>query len=123
MAPDDSPTRDDRLGEALIACLEAADGGRSLDRAALLARFPELSVELADFFAGGDRLEPLAAPLRFVNLTAGLDTPPFVFSTPHGVDSADSDAPVAPFGDYEVQAEIGRGGTGVDYGVVKTVRL
>ena len=39
MTPDDTPSRDDRLGEALLACLEAADGGRPLDRASVLVRW------------------------------------------------------------------------------------
>src|SRR5262245_26763869 len=110
MTSDDTPSRDERLGEALLACLEAADGGRLLDRTALLARYPELSVELAEFFAGQDRLEPLAAPLRFVTKVARLDTPPLIFSTPHDVNGLETDLRLAHVGDYEVLGEIGRGG-------------
>src|SRR4051794_39729256 len=98
MTPDDTPSRDDRLGEALLACLEAADGGQSLDREALMARYPELSAELGDFFASQDRVEPLAAPLRSVARASRLDTPPLVFQTPYNLDGTESDPPVASFG-------------------------
>ena len=83
MTLDDTPSCDDRLGEALLVCLEGADRGQPLDRESILARYPELAAELADFFASQDRVEPLAAPLRSVALAARLDTPPLVSQTPH----------------------------------------
>jgi hypothetical protein len=102
MTLDDTPSRDDRLGEALLVCLEAADGGRPIDRESILARYPELSLELADFFASQDRVEPLAAPLRSVALAARLDTSPLALQTP-------------PLGDFRLVREVGRGGMGIVY--------
>ena len=59
--------RDARLAEMLLTCLEAADCGQAPDREELLARYPELADELADFLAGQDNVERLAAPLRAVS--------------------------------------------------------
>ena len=48
----------------LVAYLEAAEAGRAPDRQEWLARHPEFASELAEFFAGREQLDRLAAPLR-----------------------------------------------------------
>src|SRR5262245_43079642 len=95
-SPESSP-RDERLQEVLLGYLEAAERGEPQDPSALLARHPDLAAELAEFFAGQDRFDSLAAG------ALGL--------TPTGPTAAD--LPAGPFGDYELLEELGRGGMGV----------
>jgi WD40 repeat protein/HEAT repeat protein len=99
MTPESTGTteRDQRLHAILATCLETLENGHPLDQGELLARHPEFAAELADFFAGRDQVDRLAAPLR--EMTSGL---------PDGTT-------IRYVGDYEVQAEIARGGMGVVY--------
>src|SRR5205814_1658321 len=80
------------------------EAGRSVDRVALLSRYPEFAAELSEFFAGRADLECLAEPLR----TAEAATQP-----PR--EAAAVGTRVGYFGDYELLEEIGRGGMGVVY--------
>jgi hypothetical protein len=95
-----SAEREQRLQEALAACIEALEAGG--DRSQLLARYLEFATELAEFFADRDRIDGLALPPNEM---------PTVAPRPEG--------PVAPlgvvryFGDYELLEEIARGGMGV----------
>jgi predicted Ser/Thr protein kinase len=94
------------LGDVIAGYLQAVERGEHPDRQALLAAHPKLADELAAYFADLDRMNHLAAPLQLgdVNATAGLD---------------ENLAGLLPilryFGDYEVEAEIARGGMGVVY--------
>src|SRR5262249_11768506 len=72
----------------------AAQEGRELDRAEILARHPDLAEELAAFFQDHDQACRVAGPMR-------ERTPPA--------------PPPRAFGDYEILEEIGRGGMGVVY--------
>src|SRR3954467_12104683 len=105
MAPDPTgtPERDQRLHAVLADCLEALEHGQTLNQEELLARHPDLAPELADFFAGRDQLDRLAAPLRA--LAPQLP--------PQGLLPAGT--VVRYVGDYEVLEEISRGGMGVVY--------
>src|SRR5262245_40896575 len=102
----------DALGEALFACLQAAEAGQTLAEAQ--ARYPEFAAEVADFLAERARLDRLAAPLRAAvqaapttagaaDLTLGRESNPEPGETG------------ARVGDYELLEEIGRGGMGVVY--------
>src|SRR5262245_48672311 len=88
---------EDHLNEILLGYVEAVERGESPDRAALLAAHPEFAAELAEFFAGQDRLAAVGSPA----LTDPADTT--------------ADTPARSFGDYELIEEIGRGGMGVVY--------
>jgi WD40 repeat protein len=101
------------LPEILAAYLQAVDAGQALDRQALLAQHPELAAELAAFFADHDRLHQLAAGMRPVEEPA---PPPA--EAPTLAPGISADAPLGSvryFGDYELLAEIARGGMGVVY--------
>jgi tRNA A-37 threonylcarbamoyl transferase component Bud32 len=98
---------EERIDEVIAEFLVAEAAGQSPDRAAFLARYPDLADELRSFFADHDRMrimaEPLHTPVAAEAPTLGLT------------------APVAPgttvryFGDYEILEEIARGGMGIVY--------
>src|SRR4051812_49095848 len=113
--PSDLPEREQRLGEVVFACLQAAEQGQPLNLPEVLARHPELAGELREFFADQDQFQRLAAPLRKAaqaEQTLGrgptLDVPGQDGPPPPG-------AGAALFGDYELLEEIGSGGNGVVY--------
>ena len=71
--------REELLDEILTEYLRAMDAGQTPDRCAVLARHPDLSAELMEFFAEQDRLDRWAEPLRRVAQAARIDevlTPP-----------------------------------------------
>jgi WD40 repeat protein len=86
--------REPLLDEVVTAYLKEARAGRAPEPEAWLARYPELALGLAEFFADRAAMERLAAPLRSV--------------TPGSL-------PVEMIGDYELVEEIARGGMGVVY--------
>jgi eukaryotic-like serine/threonine-protein kinase len=112
--PGDLSERDERLGAIVFACLRDRDQGRPLDRQALLARHPEFTVELAEFFADQDYLLALAAPLqevaRHARSTGGSE------EGPQG-DLAD-EIPER-LGEFAILRELGHGGMGVVYEAVQ----
>src|SRR4051794_21388658 len=123
------PDRDERLNGVIAAYLEAIESGSAPDRSDLLAREPDLAVELAAFFANKDHLARLADPLReFGNGAAargqhaadgaddrlpGIVRFPFAAETMTDLKSTDASSESLPaqpgashvqyFGDYELQ--------------------
>ncbi len=109
---------DDRLIDILLGYVEASERGEMSDRGVLLAAHPDLATELAQFFAGQDRVEEVAAPLRSVTSGTG-DESARILETETGEPAHAPDAPPRDksrhFGDYELLEEVARGGMGVVY--------
>lgn len=93
--------REERFGEIVFDCLQAAERGNRPNRQRLLAEHPDFAAELADFLADFENVNQLATPLRAV---IGQ---PNAFQhdlLTNGV-----------LGDYRILREVGRGGMGVVY--------
>ncbi|MFO0842986.1 MAG: hypothetical protein U0797_11425 [Gemmataceae bacterium] len=88
----DNTAEAESLETVLLACLEAIEEGRPVDRAALAARHPEFADELVRFLDGHECLERCTAPVRAA--WPGLPAEPSL-------------------GDYELVEEIARGGMAV----------
>ncbi len=89
-----------RLQEVLAEYIEAVEAGLKPERAALIARHPDLADELNEFFDNQDVLAPLDG-------LAEINALPSTRLTAQG--------PPTHFGDYEILSEIARGGMGVVY--------
>lgn len=96
-----------RLERVLAEYLRAVEAGSPPDQQAFIAQHPDLADELRSYFANRTAVERLVAPLKGSadEPTVGLDA-----SAP-----ATSPPLVRYFGDYELLAELGRGGMGVVY--------
>jgi hypothetical protein len=101
--------RDRQLGEVIVAWRQAAEAGQPLDREQILAEHPELAEDLAAFFEGQDRLEPLAAPLR------GLVNGGMALLPGSGTRPGEENAEGMTLGDFRIMREVGRGGMGIVY--------
>jgi eukaryotic-like serine/threonine-protein kinase len=93
------------LAAVIANYLQAVERGENPDRQALLDAHPELAIELAAYFDDLDRMNRLAAPLHLPeDPTTGRE------------EKSCGPLPIVRyFGDYELEAEIARGGMGVVY--------
>jgi serine/threonine protein kinase/tetratricopeptide (TPR) repeat protein len=85
--------RDERIQEAILIYLKAADTGQPIRPQELFQRYPDLTAELTAFFADQSQLEPFLSPLRGIREAIHPRT----------------------LGDYHILREVGRGGMGVVY--------
>jgi WD40 repeat protein/serine/threonine protein kinase len=104
-----------KLDEIVTAYLRAVEAGQDADPSAWLARYPELAEELAEFFAGQNSVDRVAAPLRAHFAGLSHATPDLVNTLPTDDPSAVILSPhlVRNFGDYELLEEIASGGMGM----------
>ena len=103
----DSSGPESRLERVLAEYLRSVDEGRPIDRAVLLATYPDLADELQSFFRNRDAIARMSEP--FQGPPSDLATVAF------GDRTAEAAPRVRYFGDYEILAEIARGGMGVVY--------
>jgi WD40 repeat protein len=104
--PDETAHKDQRVQAILHDYLLALDKGQAPDREEILQRHPELATELQAVFADQDRLDQLARSLR------SAPEPPTL--APNEAPASDMPLGVVRyFGDYELLAEVARGGMGV----------
>jgi WD40 repeat protein len=120
------PEPDDTLELVIADYLQAEVSGRPIQRRELLARHPELAEELQAFFADHDQARAWAEPLRALVPDSGQDAPTIAPTgnvatdlSPTTLPGDDADPELGTtvhyFGDYELLAEIARGGMGVVY--------
>ena len=96
--------REQRLNDALVACLEAVEGGRPVPE--VIAGYPEFCVELRQFFATREQIGRMARP------DDGRTGPPAPL---HASDPLATALEGGCLGDFRLVAEVGRGGMGVVY--------
>src|SRR5687767_12728056 len=102
---EESLAREQRLQEAVVAAVAAAETGRAENRDAVLARHPEFAAELREFFAERSNVERLAQPLRAAAPSGGNDAP----TVGPGERLPTPGIKIGYFGDYELLEVIGRG--------------
>lgn len=116
-----SDERRERLENVIADYLRAIDSGQSTDPEALFQQHPDFADELAEFFQGQSELQRLAAdseeendPTLITDANPALEKT-YVPDTEPTTKSRPARERVGYFGDYELLAEIARGGMGVVY--------
>jgi WD40 repeat protein/tRNA A-37 threonylcarbamoyl transferase component Bud32 len=105
----DSSSREERLHGLIADYLDREAAGEAPARNAWLSEYADVAEELRQFLDEHERLGKLGSPLRAL-AAPGSEAATIGGST---TDTAESPAVVRTFGDYELLAEIARGGMGV----------
>src|SRR5262245_23271825 len=103
--------REERLGAAIFACLQALEAGERLGEPELRTRYPEVADELLEYLAGRQELERLAGPLREVGQAASIPLPARAAASGEPTEGL----ACGVLGDFRILREVGRGGMGVVY--------
>jgi hypothetical protein len=116
--PHGNAEREQRLSEALVACLEALEEGRTPEE--LLGRYPEFAAELKRFFARQAEMDHLVGSLlRDLPVVDAVLLPRETASPSmeggEGRSRSLPEVPLGSFGHYELVERIGQGGTGLVY--------
>jgi WD40 repeat protein/serine/threonine protein kinase len=109
---------EEQLCQVLVDYLEASEHGLRPDAAEMVARHPEFASQLQAFLQTHNQLEELTAPVRQMSQTLFQSIRPGRPPLSNAVDAPIGrvgPAATRYVGDYEILAEIGRGGMGVVY--------
>jgi WD40 repeat protein/tRNA A-37 threonylcarbamoyl transferase component Bud32 len=111
------PSREQQLESILHAYLQDVDAGRTPDRDELLRRHPELADDIRAFLDDQEQMDRFA---RSLHKAQASDAPAGDAPDGEATIGADGSPAAEPprieyFGDYELLAEIARGGMGVVY--------
>ena len=115
MVPASEAERDSRLAHLIDELLEAARRGQAPDFIAVARQHPDLAVELRELWGTALLAEDLGSLQDEITVVPGYHRIPGVVKPPHAPDTDPAAPPIRSFGDYELLAEIGRGGMGVVY--------
>jgi eukaryotic-like serine/threonine-protein kinase len=112
--PSENSWREAQLDQMIATYLEAVEAGHAPDRQVWLSQHSDFRDDLLAFLADHDRMAQVGAPLRAIVSAE----PPLSDATTLAADACPTDpliGTVRYFGDYELLAEIARGGMGIVY--------
>ena len=113
MVPNSNAERETLLANLIDQLLEAARQSKQLSIDEIARQYPDLAVELRELWATAQLADDLGSLQDEVTLIPDVHQVPGLLTFPLKPDVVDF--PVRTLGDYELVAEIGRGGMGVVY--------
>jgi WD40 repeat protein len=115
---DSSALRDSRLRQILQDYLLAVDAGQAPDPQEWLGRYPDFASELQAFFSDQAQLDQLVKSMRAgaaAGQPGGEGKETLTQATDQASPGGSASGSLRSFGDYEILAEIARGGMGIVY--------